>query len=291
MDWQDWVQARTGREVTGAMRVQSLWGGYGELLRVGVEGGGTFMLKRVVPPGSADSESDRRKKRSYQVEQAWYRQGAPRTDETCRVAKCFGTRADGLLLLEDLTASGFRPDRQLLDGRAALSWLASFHARFLESRPEGLWDQGTYWHLETRQSEWRRMAPGPLKDAAGRLDAKLRGARWQTLLHGDAKPANFLWRADGRAAAVDFQYTGPGAGIRDVAYFLDCGMADVDRWLDFYFDELRRLVANPELEAEWRALFPVAWADFCRFEQGWRGGGFPPGDYSRRMIELALLPD
>ena len=42
------------------------------------------------------------------------------------------------------------------------------------------------------------------------------------------------------------------------------------------------------MEAEWRALFPVAWADFARFLAGWapgHGGRDPAGE---RLIREAL---
>lgn len=187
-----------------------------------------------------------------------------------------------MLLLEDLANSGYHPGRP--DIARGLRWLASFHARFLDAKPPELWEQGTYWHLGTRREEWERMEPGPFKDAAFELDRQLREVRYRTLVHGDAKPSNFLWSAQG-AAAVDFQYVGEGCGIRDVAYFLDCclGEEQDERWLDFYFS----LLDKPQVEAEWRPLFPVAWADFCRFEQGWRGPT-PLGRFSWRQLEMAL---
>jgi len=37
--------------------------------------------------------------------------------------------------------------------KACLTWLAQFHATFLGSAAEGLWECGTYWHLETRPDE------------------------------------------------------------------------------------------------------------------------------------------
>ena len=142
------------------------------------------------------------------------------------------------------------------------------------------------------------MPSGCLKDNAQSLDQRLRKARFQTLLHGDAKPANFCWNSQGDAAAVDFQYVGPGCGIRDVAYFLDgclgeSGCEDqAAGWLDFYFATLSQALdahtsASDAVEEEWRSLFPVAWSDFCRFEQGW-GRPAPLGAYSQRQLSLSL---
>src|SRR6185312_12673888 len=145
-----------------------------------------------------------------------------------------------------------------------LAWLAAFHGRFLGVRPEGLWSIGTYWHLDTRREELAAMRDQNLRRRAPELDRALREAKWQTFVHGDAKPDNFGWSRDGsRVAAVDFQYVGGGPGIRDVAYLLH---GEDESLLDFYFAHL----ANAEVEREWRALYPVARDDFRRFLDGWR---------------------
>lgn len=155
-----------------------------------------------------------------------------------------------------------------------LAWLAQFHARFLGGPlPAGVWPVGTYWHLDTRRDELANIADRALRDAASELAARLQGARFQTLLHGDAKDANFCFARGGAVAAVDFQYTGGGAGIIDVAYLLH-GRRD-DNALDVYFDHLRCALARRSIdastvEAEWRALYPIARRDFERFLAGWR---------------------
>ena len=284
-------------DVVESVLLQNLWGGYGELRRLQLRDGRSVIVKRVVPPvGAGESVSDRRKRRSYEVEWSWYRHGAPLCAGACRVAECLAAEGP-VLLLENLTEAGFYPGRppQI---EAGLRWLAGFHARFLGQSPPGLWDEGSYWHLATRREEWDRMPAGPLKDAAAALDLRLREARYQTLVHGDSKPANFLWHSDGTAAAVDFQYVGRGCGIRDVAYFLDCCLgyngreADAPQWVDRYFGWLREALAREGhladgLEAEWRSLFAVAWADFCRFEQGWAGPS-PLSVFSLAQLRLAL---
>lgn len=39
--------------------------------------------------------------------------------------------------------------------QAALAWLAAFHAAFWEQPlPEGVWEEGSYWHLDTRHVSW-----------------------------------------------------------------------------------------------------------------------------------------
>jgi hypothetical protein len=89
----------------------------------------------------------------------------------------------------------------------------------------GLWEDGTYWHLETRQEELAQIggAWGELRKAASAVDAALRGGeggggggpgRHRTLCHGDAKSANFMFArgpggAPAAAAAYDFQVRSP----------------------------------------------------------------------------------
>jgi hypothetical protein len=288
--------------------VQELWNGYGELLRIRLRGApvGSVILKRVVPPPEArETVSDRRKRRSYDVERAWYQHGAKSCDESCRVARCLGAFTNeecSHLLLEDLCDSGFQPqpDPDLEQVVSGLSWLACFHARFLDNQPPGLWEQGSYWHFGTRDIEWKKMPTGPLKEHAAALHRCLQNTQYKTLIHGDPKPPNFCWNANGMAAAVDFQYVGTGCGIRDVALFLDRGLgrercrAEESDWLDRYFQLLKKaLERNAQfvdfnaLEADWRARFPVAWSDYARFCLGW-ASSYSLDDYSLELMERAF---
>lgn len=292
----DWIATALGaRSARLVERIQALWAGHGDLVRVALDGGParTAIVKWARPPAGADV-STTRKRRSYEVETAFYRAVAPRCDDTCRVPRLLASRggvAEGewLLVLEDLDAAGYdRRAREapgpLLD--AALAWLASFHARFVGEPFDALWPVGTYWHVETRHDELAAIEDRELRAAAPILHERLASARFQTLLHGDPKDANFCFSRDGRrVAAVDFQYTGRGCAMRDVAYLL-YGRADepddgIDHArLDTYFRHLRRFLALREgamdavdadaLEAEGRALYPIARLDFCRFLAGWR---------------------
>ena len=253
-------------DVTRSERVQSLWSGYGEIRRAHLRDGSTVIVKDVHPPPRGDF-AHRRKVRSYEVERHFYRHYAARCDDACRVPRSLASD-ESVLVLEDLDASGFTGRRHRLSQKeleSCLAWLAAFHGTFLGVAPEGLWEVGTYWHLATRPDELRKMRDRALRDAAPELDRRLSAARFQTFVHGDAKPANFCF-AKTAVAAVDFQYVGGGCGMKDVAYLL----GDDDRGLDFYFECLRARVDNPDLEAEWRALFPIARADFERFLDGWR---------------------
>lgn len=91
------------------------------------------------------------------------------------------------------------------------------------SHPRGwdtLWKQGTYWHLSTRPEELAKMLDSPLKQHASHIDEKLDECSFKTIVHGDAKLANFCFTKSGtKSAAVDFQYVGGGCGMKDVAYF------------------------------------------------------------------------
>ena len=78
------------------------------------------------------------------------------------------------------------------------------------------------------------------------IDARLSRCRYQTLVHGDAKIANFCLPPEGGSvAAVDFQYVGGGCGMKDVAYFLSSCLEPYELsqkappLLDHYFDALR----------------------------------------------------
>lgn len=310
--WNDLVLEASGASRAWRQeRIQSLWSGYGEILRVGLEGAAmpSLILKHVMPPDTdargAAGRSHARKLASYQNELAWYR-GWHRCCAS-RVPAVFALREhDGefWLLLEDLDAAGYslrlrRPKPDQI--RLGLDWLARFHAAFLGADPQGLWPVGSYWHLATRPDELKAMPASPLKQAAADLDARLDMCRYRTIIHGDAKLANFCFGSDGSGlAAVDFQYVGGGCGIRDLAYFLDSCLDEAEletrgeAYLDDYFKSLRQAIAargdvDPAaVEAEWRALYPIAWADFQRFLAGWMPGAYPMGPYSRRQVALAL---
>lgn len=297
--------------------IQNLWSGYGKIVRCRLQGSHleSVVVKHVHwpdakhhPRGWNTSRSHERKVKSYQVETAWYKQWAPRCDDACRVPECFALETHGdevFMVLEDLDAAGFAGRRNYASDAeisACLSWLANFHATFMGEPPEGLWQTGTYWHLETRPEEWEELDDPALKNAAAAIDEKLKSSSFQTLVHGDAKLANFCFSADGRqVAAVDFQYVGGGCGMKDVAYFLGSCLCEEEcekqetKQLDFYFraleTALKRHGKNPDfaaLEADWRALYPVAWTDFFRFLQGWSPGHWKLHAYSERLAREIL---
>jgi len=301
--FQDFVLNATGATAIRSQQViQTLWSGYGEIVRVELAHSNlcadlsSVVLKYIAlltdaahPRGWNTDLSHARKIKSYAVEMHWYRDWSGRCGERCRVARCYAATAaadESVIVLEDLDAAGYplRKSELDMDGvKLCLSWLANFHATFMGVTPEGLWQTGTYWHLETRPDEHAAMAEGDLKNAAAEIDRRLNNCRYQTLVHGDAKVDNFCFSADGLAvAAVDFQYVGGGCGMKDVVYFLGSCLSEqqCEQWqhelLDYYFAELKQvleLTNKPldwdQLKAEWLALYAVAWTDFYRFLLGW----------------------
>lgn len=295
-----------------AQRVQRLWSGYGQLVRVWPNGAGSFIVKHVQPPAAAgahaaERRAHERKLRSYAVELQFYERYARQCTGACTVAAallCERRDDEFLFVLEDLDAQGYseRRERLPLTGvRACLSWLAHFHATFVGTPAADLWPVGTYWHLDTRPDELARMSDRALRAAASWLDARLRGARFRTLVHGDAKVENFCFSRDlTQVAAVDFQYVGLGTGVQDIAYFFSSCLDDREceahapALLDHYFAALRAALGAQRadidaaaLEAEWRELYAIAWADFSRFMDGWAPRQ-PRGRYAERMTALAL---
>jgi len=109
--------------------------------------------------------------------------------------------------------------------------------------------------------------------------------------------ANFCFSEDGECVAgVDFQYVGGGCGMKDVAYFLGSCLDELlqEQWepefLDYYFLELKKGLVDREkeidfsaLEAEWRAMFHIAQADFYRFLVGWMPNHWKINDYGKRV--------
>ncbi|MEP4890037.1 MAG: phosphotransferase [Aliiglaciecola sp.] len=297
--------------------IQTLWSGYGEIARYFVPAKQQYFVVKVVDPnthsehprGWNTSISHSRKLDSYQNEQAFYQKYSALADNKCRLPKSIATGQNQQLrwlIMEDLDASGFTcrcDDAPLELVRLGVRWLAYFHARFINQATPELWPVGTYWHLKTRPDEFQKMPEGRLKSAAAALDEKLNSASYQTLLHGDAKLANFCFAADQKdLAAVDFQYVGRGVGVKDLAYFLGSCFYDeglfthADNLLNEYFTHFKAAVSHYQLncnvallEAQWRALYPLAWADFDRFLSGWAADHYKRNEFMQNQTEQGLL--
>jgi hypothetical protein len=292
--------------------IQNLWSGYGKIIRVGLSGSAlkSVVVKHVQleqqnhPRGWNTDLSHERKLKSYKIETEWYKSWSLKTDDDCKTPRCLALDTiDGevLMVLEDLDALGFEGRRSSSvnwdELFACIRWLANFHAVFMGEKPSGLWKTGTYWHLETRPEELQVLDDTALKNAAAAIDLKLVNSPFQTIVHGDAKLANFCFAEDGKkVAAVDFQYVGGGCGMKDVAYFVGSCMSEKDceryesKIHDRYFSELKNAlrVKNKSidfdaLEADWRELYHFAWADFHRFLKGWHPGHWKINSYSEKV--------
>lgn len=311
------LETTSATKLAGREEIQSLWSGYGSIARYSLSGAANpSVVAKIVqapndsahPRGWNTNLSHARKLQSYQVESTWYRDWSDQCDDQCRIPHCLATAShedQSLIVLEDLDAAGFplrktavNPD----DVTACIDWLAHFHARFMGEAPEGLWPTGTYWHLETRPDELEALDDTPLKNAAPIIDDILKKARFQSFVHGDAKLANFCFSSGSRSvAAVDFQYVGGGCGMKDLAYFIgscldeaECERQEADL-LDTYFVSLKSALEHYDcpyefepIEAEWRALFPVAWTDFHRFLKGWSPGHWKLNSYSERLARETI---
>lgn len=296
--------------------MQSLWGDQGRIIRLRSDSKHhpTAVLKQITfnqkaghPRGWNTDSSFKRKVRSYEVECAWYTHYAQQCDSPCKVPTALGIHAQDnqrLILLEDLSVNYPLTCTQITleQTRVCLGWLANFHARFMNHSALGLWEEGCYWHLATRQDEFRTMADGPIKESATVLDKRLRDTKNQCLLHGDAKLANFCFSANmGRVAAVDFQYVGRGCGMKDVVYLLGSCLPESEceqheqSLLNEYFEKLNSAlmrVMSPinreALETEWRDLYAIAWTDFYRFLLGWMPTHHKINAYTRALADQAL---
>lgn len=296
--------------------IQSLWSGYGRISRYQLDNDSnkTVVVKFISlnkveehPRGWNTSNSHNRKVKSYEVETYWYEKWSHLCTNSCKVPTLKGTWSKGKdqwIILEDLNANFplRKYDLDLQEVKVCLKWLANFHATFMSHQPSGLWKVGTYWHLETRPDEFKKIAHSELKSKAHQIDKLLNNCEYQTIVHGDAKLANFCFSANGKeVAAVDFQYVGGGCGMKDVAYFLgscltssECEKHQV-QLLDFYFTALRIVLTQKApnidfalLEKEWKEMYPIACTDFTRFMLGWMPSHQKINSYNLNLVKKVL---
>ena len=307
-------------DITGAdsvrelEQIQSLWSGYGSIGRYQLDSteGKTVVVKEVKAPeikehprGWAGEYSHQRKLKSYQVELEFYKNWQKILPSTCYTPKALGLisgvdKGSFLFVLEDLSTVGFEKNQgsgSLKEIQTCLKWLATFHATFLGEKPSGLWETGCYWHLDTRPEELEALKDLELKAVAREIDQLLKDATYQTIVHGDAKLANFCFsKDDSKVAAVDFQYIGGGPGVKDLVYFLGSCLSEeeceqsAEEFSEFYFYELGTKIKEhkPEIDSEavideWKGLVPIAWADFHRFLKGWSPGHWKLNSYSKKI--------
>ncbi|MBU2976705.1 phosphotransferase [Alteromonas sp. C1M14] len=311
----DWLEALCKVKVATSTLIQPLWSNYGACFRVTTTQGHRWVVKAVLyteqhqhPKGWQSSHSHERKRHSFVVEHYFYQYLQPKTSPFCYcpVLIASDTKENGhILVLEDLVDLGFTqtsPSLTVDNAVCVIKWLAAFHARFVGYNDDNVWQEGTYWHLATRQDEWRAMAPSRLKDAAHSMANTLAACPYQTLLHGDAKVANFCFTpAMNKCAAVDFQYTGHGVGVKDLAYFIGSALSEEDQahyteyCLNLYFSALATHLSSTldkeeirTLVSQWRQLYPIACADFHRFLAGWSPEHWKINNHLRGLSEQVL---
>lgn len=308
--FKSFILERTGASTIHSMdTIQELWSGYGKIIRVGLDNSSarSVVVKHVQLPNSnyhpRGWNSDfghQRKIKSYEVETKWYQNFSKKSK--ARLPECIAITSEHeevLIILEDLNEAGYHLRKRSLEWDeicSCLRWLAKFHASYMDQDPEGLWQVGTYWHLETRPQELEILKDSELKKAASQIDIKLNSCTYKTFVHGDAKLANFCFGEKGQVAGLDFQYVGGGCGMKDVAYFIgsclsenECERLESDI-LDTYFKYLQAELTEPnqDLEIEWRKMYRVAWADFHRFLKGWSPGHWKINSYSERVTKEVI---
>ena len=311
-------QAIGATSLTHIELIQPLWGGYGQLFRAYVTGKpySSVIVKYIClpqpeshPKGWNTPLSHQRKLQSYQVEVNWYQNYANIHGEHSMspLPHCLHVEQqvnEVLLVLQDLQTIDFTHVRKTATAttvNACLTWLGYFHAQYMYTEPKGLWPIGTYWHLDTRPDELAALPHGPLKSAASLIDQTLNQCPYQTLVHGDAKLANFCFSPNDHAAAVDFQYIGKGCGMKDVVMLLSSVLnyneseTLINDYLNYYFIALTQGLAKyqpqispQDVEQHWRVLYCIAWADFQRFITGWSAGHWKINAYTEKLTQQAL---
>ncbi|WP_405629642.1 oxidoreductase family protein [Pseudoalteromonas sp. Ld20] len=289
--------------------ITSLWSGCGEIVRCNLDGIDCVIKAIAVPDHINHSRISQtqfainRKRRSYDVEYYWYQHYAQSLPAQSPALSCFNTLKNEhqrVLVFSDFECDGFAAAEKIPSHiNAIIKWLAYFHAVNFQQRPLGLWPQGNYWHLDTRPDEYEKISDAVIKQKAQCFDREIRNCEYQTLIHGDAKLANFaVGITTAQALGYDFQYVGGGVGVTDLMYFLGSCLTNTeleqasDDYLAKYFDyftqamhEYHRGVDASIIVDNWRALWPVVWADFYRFLLGWSPNHVKINNYMQEQYQ------
>ncbi len=289
---------------------KTVWSGFGALHRISfAKNDESVVVKSICKPteihhpkGWNSDFASARKLSSYRNEQYFYRHYSNKlnvvTPPFLGLLEADNTQ---YLLLSDLASAGFEAiaEDDISAVKGILDWLACFHAQNLNVSDNKLWQQGGYWHLATRPDELNAMSHTALRAAAPELDNQLRSCPYQTLIHGDAKIANFMM-SQNTVAGYDFQYVGKGIGIQDVMLLLSSAFTSEQLYavehelLNYYqtaFLKYCDVFAKPggiEILSCWLALYSVAWADFVRFLEGWSPKHWKLHEYAWHHANKAL---
>jgi hypothetical protein len=285
-----------------------LWAGMGYVYDISFLASGDeyhFIVKRIIPPPkNRQSFGDKRKADSYEVEANFYDYVAQDlVEHGLAIPKPYFVEKEAngeiTICMSRLDGSGGpSTDEQI---QAVLRWMATLHSATWGSKADklvekGLQPIGSYWHLDTRPSEYASMSrrgwEGRLKKAARAINERLKRDKMQCCIHGDAKDANMLfYKNEGmeHVAMYDFQYCGKAPPSVDLAYFLCVGVGSTDKeWISYYHSELiMRLPVDghvPSLE-ELEDSVALAFCDFQRFMCGWGNWGCDLSGVVRSTLE------
>ncbi|TMP31763.1 kinase [Pseudoalteromonas rubra] len=291
---------------------QALWSGCGHIYKFTYQGD-MLVAKVATVPAQLDhrhitqsEHSLHRKFRSYEKELMFYRDTAQSYASECALPEVKAVANHNQVFISvftDFEAQGYHNISKADPSHVTqmMTWLARFHAIGLVSSPSrGTYGRGNYWHLSTRPDEYERMMSGLLKSSANQIDQRLLDCPYQTLIHGDAKLANFAFSRN-QALGYDFQHIGEGIGVADVMLLLSslyCGRdleLHAEQYLDVYFEQLSEALAEHwpkeqflDLEKCWRHLWTFVWADFHRFLLGWKPDHEKLTSYMLHQTELCL---
>ncbi|KAF7764541.1 hypothetical protein PCIT_b0571 [Pseudoalteromonas citrea] len=294
---------------------RALWSGCGAIIRAEVDDQHAVIKYSSVPellehPNIVQSGFARaRKAKSYRVEKDFYSLYSSRLPNSIAIPELLWsgeTSSENILVLRDFTIQGFNSisDSDLNGIRHIVVWLARFHATFLWCNKEPnyakLWEQGGYWHLATRPDEHENIAQSDIKLRAAEIDEVLVNQRFRTLIHGDAKQANFAINQN-RVVGYDFQYVGKGIGLQDImllftsVFNADQQEAYEEPLLALYFRELYSALEGrfdidtcQKIERQWRSIWPIIWSDFYRFLLGWKPNHFKINAYMKRQVNKSM---
>ena len=220
------------------------------------------------------------------------------------------------LLLDDFSQdNGWHQVVQtdLKQTRATLQALARMHAFFwlgnkTEPLASSLWPIATYWdqakqpadqanRLSTLFSRFVADFGDPAVSEAAkskdygallalhaeRLEKEVHQGEKQTIIHGDAKSANFFYKTSSSAeegldvGVIDFQWTGKGLCATDVAYAMwACPQSQVldqeQQLVEYYHGQLAQELVKLELSGSckvpsllaFKAQYQAAFLDLCR---------------------------
>ena len=290
--------------------IQNLWSDYGQI--ASLEDSVTnkkFIIKQINlekistshPKGWNTNTSHQRKVKSYLNEINWYKNYSQSfQNKIPTYYDSYIGEKTLLLLLNDIRQQEFFPFKnyEQIHIRLCIEWLAELHAYFINSPQIENFEKGNYWHLQTRKDEYNQMCDQKLKSIASTIDKKINKLTFETIIHGDAKIANFHYNQNtNQVMAYDFQYIGKGCGLEDIIYLLSSTLSSDDLYLyadeliQYYFSLLEsklHKLSDKDISAlltEWNNLIPFIWADFNRFLNGWSPDHWKAHAYTKEQTK------